>query len=336
MVGSIASSPAVDLSTLPPPTVVEQPDFETLLAQKVARFAAAFEAETGQAYDALLESDPAMKLLQASAYFQMVQAQAFNEVGLARLLAFAGDADLDQLGALVDCARHVVTPATGTGEAVMESDAAYKRRIQLAPHAFSVAGPEQAYVYHALATDGSLSDATAVSPRPDDIKALVQQVLADHEADAELTTAMATALDAANWPGDVIVTVLAANGDGTPTDEQVAAVDAVLQGPVRPLTDHVKVTGPELIDYEIDAKLYVLAGPDETLILETAQASLDAYLASVRKLGRDRSRTAHIAALHVGNVVRVDLVSPAADIVCDDGQLGNATAINITIAGTEL
>ena len=46
------------------------------------------------------------------------------------------------------------------------------------------------------------------SLRPDDIKALVQQVLADHEADAELTTAMATALDAANWPGDVIVTVL--------------------------------------------------------------------------------------------------------------------------------
>lgn len=335
MVGSIASSPAVDLSTLPPPTIVEQPDFETLLAQKLARFVTAYEEETGETYDALLESDPAMKLLQTSAYFQMVQAQAFNEVGLARLLAFAEGDDLDQLGALVDCQRLVVSEATETSPAVKESDTAYKRRIQIAPHAFSVAGPKQAYVYHALTTDGALSDATAVSPQPDDIRTLVLQVLANHGADAALVTAMTEALDTADWPGDITVTVLADEGDGTPSAEQIAAVDTALQGPVRPLTDRVTVTGPELIDYEIEAQLYVLAGPDQTLILEAAQASIDTYLAGVRKLGRDRSRTAHIAALHVGNVVRVELVSPAEDIICNDGQIGNPTSINITVAGTE-
>jgi phage-related baseplate assembly protein len=330
MVGSIASSPSVDLSALPAPTLVAQPDFETRLAGKVARLVGVYPA-----FDALVESDPAYKLLLANSYDELNLAQAFNEVAKARLLAFAEGEDLDQLGALVDCPRLVVTPATGTAPAVMEGDAAYKRRIQLAPHQFSVAGPEQAYIYHALSASGSVADATATSPAPADIRALVLQVLAANGASEALTTAMTAALDAADWPGDVRVTVLAATASGIADAALLAAVDTALQGDVRPLTDRVIVQAAQRIDFAIVAEIYVFAGPDQTLILDTARASLAAHLTSIRKLGRDVARSAIIAALHVGNVQRVNLISPADDIPISDAQIGNPTSINVTLGGTE-
>lgn len=331
MVGSIASSPAVDLSTLPAPVLVDQPDYETRLAAKLARLIAQMPA-----FSALVESDPAMLLLEADAYDELVLAQAFNDAARGLLLAFATGANLDQLGALLDVARLVVTPATDTTEAVMEGDTAFRQRIQLAPHRFSVAGPELAYVYHARSAHGDVADVKAFAPRPADIKALVLDVLADHAAAPELVADMTEALDEADWPGDVKIAVLAANGDGVPSTEVLEAVDAVLQGDVRPMTDNVSVQPAELVDYAIEARLWVFAGPDQGLILSTAQEALDAHLAEIRKLDRDAARSAIIAALHVGNVQRVELLQPAADVAVDWWQVGNPVSVDVTIAGTEL
>ncbi|KQM21947.1 hypothetical protein ASE49_01140 [Novosphingobium sp. Leaf2] len=297
MVGSIASSPAVDLSTLPAPVLVDQPDYETRLAGKIARLVAQMPAFT-----ALVESDPAILLLEADCYDEVVLAQAFNDAARGMLLAFAAGANLDQLGALMDVPRLVVAQATGTTPAVMESDTAFRQRIQLAPHSFSVAGPELAYVFHARSAHGDVADATAISPSP----------------------------------GEVVVTVLSASGTGVPAPAVIAAVEAVLQGDVRPLTDHVTVQPAQLVNFTVEARLFVFAGPDQGLILATAQASVAAHLAEVRKLGRDVARSALVAALHVGNVQRVELLQPAADVAIDFSQVATATSVSVSIAGTEL
>lgn len=331
MVGSIASSPAVDLSTLPAPVLVDQPDYETRLAAKLARLIAQMPA-----FSALVESDPAMLLLEADAYDELVLAQAFNDAARGLLLAFATGINLDQLGALLDVSRLVVTPATDTTEAVMEGDTAFRQRIQLAPHRFSVAGPELAYVYHARSAHGDVADVKAFAPKPADIKALVLDVLADHAAAPELVADMTEALDEADWPGDVKIAVLAASGDGVPSAEVLEAVDTVLQGDVRPMTDNVAVQPAELVDYAIEARLYVFAGPDQGLILSTAQDALDAHLAEIRKLDRDAARSALIAALHVGNVQRVHLIQPVSDVAIEWYQVGNPVSVSVTIAGTEL
>lgn len=297
MVSSIASSPAVDLNALPAPVNVPQPPFETRLAGKLATF-----LMQDPAFTALVESDPAMKLLEADSYDEVVLAQACNDAATGMLLAFAQAANLDHLGALMDVARLTITPASDSAAAVMESDAAYRQRIQLAPHRFSVAGPELAYVYHARAAHGDVADATAVSPSP----------------------------------GEVVVTVLARSGNGVPSAEVLAAVNTTLQGPVRPMTDHVTVQPATLVDFAVEARLWVFAGPDRGLILSTAQGALEAHLADVRKLGRDIARSAIIAALHVGNVQRVELIQPAADIAIGTSQIGNPTGTAISVAGTEL
>ncbi|WP_260925443.1 baseplate J/gp47 family protein [Novosphingobium sp. 9] len=296
MVTSTASSAAVDLSTLPAPVLVAQPDFATRFAGKLATFLAQDETFT-----ALLESDPAYALLEADSYDEVVLAQACNDAAKGMLLAFATGPNLDHLGALMDVPRLTITAATDTADAVMEGDTAYKRRIQLAPHSFSVAGPELAYVFHALSAHADVLDATAVSPSP----------------------------------GEVVVTVMSRSGNGVPSADVIAAVDAKLQGAVRPLTDFVTVQAAEPVDYTIEAQLYVFAGPDQSLILETAQAALTAHVADVRKLDRDIARSAEVAALHVGNVQRVVLLDNT-DIPISAGQFGNATSISVTIAGTEL
>ncbi|MBA4087366.1 MAG: baseplate assembly protein [Novosphingobium sp.] len=284
MVGSIASSPAIDLSGLPAPDVIEQPGFETRLAGKLATAIAQYPA-----FVDLVESDPAMKLLQADSYDEMILAQAFADAARGLLLAYATGPRLDHLAALFAVER-----LDG------ETDTALRQRVQLAPHSFSVAGPELAYVYWARSADPDVADATAVSPTP----------------------------------GQVVVTVLSASGNGVPNAGVLNAVRDVLTGPVRPLTDEVIVQPATLVPFAIEAQLTVFAGPDQALILQTAQASLAAHLAAVRKLGRDVTRSALIAALHVANVQKVELLSPVADIVIDQSEIASVTAESVTIVGT--
>lgn len=299
MVGSIASSPTIDLSGLPAPAIIGQPGFEARFAAKFAQLVALYPD-----YTELVESDPAVKLLQADAYDELVLAQAFAEAAQGMLIAFATGPRLDHLAALYGVARLEVTPAdpaAGTA-AVLETDTALRQRVQLAPHSFSVAGPELAYVFHARSAHADVADATAVSPTP----------------------------------GQVLVTVLSSVGSGVPSAPVLDAVRAVVAGPVRPLTDEVIVQAAALVDFTIEAELHVFAGPDQELIRQTALASLAAHLAAARRLGRDIARSAIVAALHVGNVQRVELLQPVSDIAITPGQIGNAAAIAVTVAGTEL
>lgn len=237
----------------------------------------------------LVESDPAMKLLQADSYDEMILAQAFSDAARGLLLAFATGPRLDHLAAL-----YGVTRLDG------EADTALRQRLQLAPHSFSVAGPELAYVFWARSADADVADATAVSPTP----------------------------------GLVVVTVLSASGSGVPGSGVLAAVTEVLTGPVRPLTDEVIVQAASLVPFAIEAQLTVFAGPDQSLILQTALDSLNAHLAAARKLGRDVTRSALIAALHVANVQKVELLSPVADLDIDASEIASVTAIDVTVTGT--
>jgi phage-related baseplate assembly protein len=296
MVSSIATSPAIDLSRLPPPQIIDQPDFETRFDAKLARLIALLPE-----FSALVESDPAYKLIEADAYDEMALVQAFVEGATQNLLAYARGANLDNLAAFYGLTRQEITPANPlTGApAVMESDADLRERTLLAPHTYSVAGPERAYVGFARNAHPDVLDASAVSPAPT----------------------------------EVVVSVLSRTGDGTAPPVTLAAVTAALDDDVRPMTDLVTVQSAEIINYDIVANLYRYAGPDPQLLLDTAEASLNAYLESARRLGRDVPRSALIAALHVGGIQRVELSSPAADVVLTAMQAGYPLTITINDAG---
>ena len=134
-------------------------------------------------------------------------------------------------------------------------------------------------------------------------------------------------------PGQVLVTLLSRNGDGTASDAQIAAVEAALGAEVRPLTDEVIVASAEIIPYAIEARLTLLAGPDQSVVLVNAQAGLDAWIARGGRLGQDANRAAISAALFVEGVQNIELIEPAADVIVDRTQSANCVGISVTVAG---
>lgn len=292
-----ASSTAIDLSRLPAPDVIEALDFETIYTRRRTDFLARYPQFT-----AFVESDPAIKLLEVGAYAELVLRQRINDAARGLLVAYAIGSNLDHLAAVFGVMRQQITPAnpiTGAA-AVMESDEDLRRRVLLAPDSYSVAGPASAYVFHALSANADVLDASAISPRP----------------------------------GEVTVSILSRMGDGTAPPALLAAVRALLAGDeVRPLTDRVMVQSAELVAFDVMAQLTLYPGPDAQLILATATTALEQLLATNRRLGRNISRSAMVAALHVGGVQNVNLVEPVADLLIEQTQVPAVGMIDVTIAG---
>lgn len=130
---------AIDLSQLPPPQIVDVPDFETLLAERKASFVALYPADQQDAVrrTLALESEPITKQLQENVYREILLRQRINEAALAVMVAYSNGNDLEQLAANCNVKRLVVTPADDSAvppvPAVYESDEELRPRI---PEAF--------------------------------------------------------------------------------------------------------------------------------------------------------------------------------------------------------
>lgn len=297
-------STPIDLTQLPAPSVVEALDFEAILATRKAHLVSLLPEAERAAVTALLEleSEPATKLLEENAYQETILRNRVNDAGKAVMLAFALDGDLDQLGANVNVARLVITPANPNAmppvAAVMEDNDAYRLRIQEAPDGLSVAGPKASYEFHARSSDGRVKDASATSPAP----------------------------------ASVTVTVLANNDTGIASADLLATVARALNAEeVRPLGDRLTVQAAQVIDYQIEATLFIGVGPEVPILLDAARANAVRVSQPRRPLGHSIYRSACSAAVHVEGVRKVVLTSPAADIELNATQAARCTAIKLNV-----
>jgi phage-related baseplate assembly protein len=183
------------------------------------------------------------------------------------------------------------------GNAV-ESDDRLRLRAQMALEGETVAGSHGSYVFHALSASNLVKDVAVDSPDP----------------------------------GEVRVTVLSTEGDGTPDSELIDTVDAYLSAYTRrPLTDLVTVEAAGIVSFDIEATLQVYPGPASSPILSAAQAAVEAYVDEHAKLGRDITLSGLYAALHQpGGVKKVVLSSPLADVTIGPRQASHCTGIVIT------
>ncbi|ENY0895172.1 baseplate assembly protein [Enterobacter cloacae] len=298
----------IDLSQLPAPQIVDVPDFETLLAERKAAFVALYPADdqAAVARTLVLESEPITKQLQESTYREVLLRQRINEAAQACMVAYALGGDLEQLAANYNVNRLTVTPADNNAvppvAAVMESDDALRLRVPAAFEGLSVAGPTAAYEFHARSVDGRVADASATSPAP----------------------------------SEVVLTVLSREGDGTAGTDLLAVVEkAVNSESVRPVADRLTVRSADIIPYNVDATIFLYPGPEAEPVMAAAKASLQKYIASQTRLGRDIRRSAIYAALHVEGVQRVELASPLNDVVLDKTQAASCTQWNVTNGGTD-
>jgi len=286
----------IDMSLLPPPDFVITPLFSETKSQLIKEL-----QELDTDFNALLESDPAMKLLEIVAYRVIINTARVNQGMLAVLLAFAKGNDLTQLGANLDCERLLITPADADAvppiAAVYESDDEYRHRIQLSWYARNTAGSTNAYNFLARTCDSDVLSAQAYGPP-------------------------------VTQPGYVDLYVLSRTGTGSPSQALLDKVNAALsQDDKRPLTDFVTVKPASNLVYEVEAVIVAGLGPDSNVLLNGAQSDLASYVAEQHKIGATAAISGIYDAIHRAGVDRVQLISPSADVVAGVGQAPYCTNI---------
>jgi phage-related baseplate assembly protein len=282
----------IDLSTLTPPDVVETIDFESIkldiLQDLVTR---------DPSFSALLESDPAVKLVEAFAYREMMLRQRINDAANANMLATALGSDLDNLAALFGVLRMSFTDAQGN--VTSETDDRLRLRAQLAPDAFSCAGPGNAYIYFAFSADLRVADASAFSPAP----------------------------------GNVVVTIYSTDNGGAASPDLLAAVSAALNADdVRPLTDVVEVQGAQVQHYLIAATVTLYPGPDASAVTTAITNALTAYTQNVQRLGYGITLAGMYGALDQAGVQNATIQSPVTDVAGDPYKINVCDAVTVTVA----
>lgn len=276
---------AIDLSGLKPPDIIETLDYEQIVTAMRDDLVQRFPLIVG-VID--LESEPARKLIEAFAYRELRLRARINDAARAVLLASSYGANLDHLGALFATARQ-------DGE----SDDRFRRRIQLVPEAFSVAGPEGAYQYHALTVAPWARDVSAISTRP----------------------------------GIVRVTVLKTGTEPSLTLAEREMIRLHLRDEaIRPLTDVVEVLAPAIRRTRIVARLTLYPGPDAQVVRQRALSAVTSWVEKNRMLGMNLRRSALYAALHQEGVHSVDLILPAEDLVINVTEVYAVDTIEVTIA----
>ena len=281
------SAAGLDLSRFAAPVAIQGIDEDEILAERKARLLELYDA-AGIEYDVdNLEFDPAIILEEADTYRELLTLARVNDAVRAVMVSFAVGADLDHLAAF-----YGVNRLTG------ETDAAFRRRVLLAPEAFGCAGAHGAYVFHALTADPRVKNVDVWSPRP----------------------------------GEVIIAVQSSEGDGRASDGLVSVVsDRIHRADIKSLTDMVSVRSVVNVPYEVKAEIYILPGPDPLMVKTEALAALQAETTLRRTPSRDVPRSALYAAAHVGPVDKVILKYPMQDIARGNGEVGVCTAIDLVV-----
>ncbi|WP_336268798.1 baseplate assembly protein [Vreelandella arctica] len=287
----------IDLSRLPAPAVIEPLDYETILAELTADL---ISRDPELADTLALESEPLTKLLEVAAYRELLLRQRINEAAKAVMLAYAQDEDLEHLAALFDVERLGIDPgdpdATPPVPPTFEVNDALRRRVLLSLDGLSTAGPERAYIYHALSASGDVKDADAFSEAP----------------------------------GYVTVVVLSQFENGEAPSELLSTVDAAINVlDTRPLTDNSTAISAEIVPYTIQAVLHILPGPEAAVVRENALAAAEAYTQEQHRIGAQVTLSGVYAALHQPGVQRVELLSPTATLSTTRKQAPYCEAIEL-------
>ena len=181
-----------------------------------------------------------------------------------------------ELSTIVDPIPYVAS-VTNTTE--IESDEDLAERVFLAPGAYSTAGPEDGYLYHAKAYNPAIGDVVATS---------------DQEA------------------GTVDIVFIMANGD-TPGEEMIEGLEGYLQGKtIRPMTDLVRVAAPQEVTYTINLTYYINRSDSAkavTIQAAVAQAVAD-YQTWQRAIGRDINPSQLVRMVMDAGAKRVTVTAP--------------------------
>ena len=284
----------IEISQLPPPEVVTLLDAQLIRTRMLERYAALSNVAVPKI------GDPIYNAFSSMAEEVTRARQEFQDISLENMVAYATGTNLQRLADWRPVEKFE-----------NETEEEFRRRVQMAPEGFSTAGPDGAYIFHALAADEDVLDVKPHSP--DGFK--------------------------------VDLYILSRTGDGTASDELRAKVFThVSKETKRPLNDELSVKSAEIKPYRIVVELELPNGPGESETLAQATKRLHSLAKETHRLNGRVSLSLIDAAAHVQKdntntavsfqpVIDVKIIEPAASVVCNFSQAPHCSEIIVRQAG---
>lgn len=202
--------------------------------------------------------------------------------------------------AFIDSITNIDTSTGGTDE---ESDQSIAERTYLAPSAYSTAGPDDAYIYHAKNYDSEIGDVHPSSPTP----------------------------------GIVDIRFIMADGSIPDAATIAGLTDYLQQRGKRPLTDNVTVGAPDVVPYNIAATYYINKSDraNTEAIQDGAQQAVEDYQAwQSARIGRDINPDELRGYMKNAGVKRITITEPAFTVLTDQ-QIAQCGTVSLTYGGLE-
>lgn len=193
---------------------------------------------------------------------------------------------------------------TSHGGAEDENDEAFYERRRNASKAYSTAGPEESYIYHAKSASSAVVDATATSTKE----------------------------------GVADVRVLFKDNTQTPEALLEAIQKKLSAKTIRPMTDHVIVSQPDFAEFSIDMTYWITPPPQEvstTDIQNTINAAVESYKEwQEGKIGRDINPSKLHELVMKAGAKRVVIRSPEFTAL-NDRQAAKSIGTTVVYGGIE-
>lgn len=185
----------------------------------------------------------------------------------------------------------------------IESDESVIERTYYAPSGYSVAGPDDAYVYWAKTFNTDIADVKVTSPDP----------------------------------VEVVVTFIMAGGE-LPEESVIEGLQNYLQDKkIRPLTDHVTVKKPDIENYVINVRYFI--NKSDSYKALSIQNEVNAAIAvftiwQSSKIGRDINPSVLIEKMVAAGAKRIEVTQPIFRQI-PDGAVAKLTGQTVSYGGIE-
>ncbi len=196
----------------------------------------------------------------------------------------------------------VTNTTVSVGGADVESDDDFTERIYLAPSGYSVAGPTEAYEYHAKQFRADVADAKAYSPSP-----------------------------------SVVNVLFLFDGGILPTEEELREMQTYLSDKtIRPTADRVIAVAPVEQEYNITLTYFINESDSaQSATIQTAvKNAIEEYKTWQRKLGRDVNPSELIKRVILAGAKRVEVTEPTHIVVAETG-IAKLAVESVTYGGLE-
>lgn len=183
-----------------------------------------------------------------------------------------------------------------------EDDNKYRERIYLAPEKLSIAGPEGAYIYHALSYSPLISDIKVISPK-----------------------------------GTGLVNIYVILNDGNlPSEEFLTGLVKHFSKDIRPLTDYVQAYSPTVVEYDADVTYYISNSTKEiTEVQSNIEEAFQQFLYWQKtKIGRDINPSELVYKLRMAGAKRVEVTLPTHTII-EGIEIAQDRTVNLAFGGLE-